>query len=295
MRLWKGTLVGIFLALSLSGCGLAQPGQISPLQQTETAVAFDVIVQTTLQAVLQQTEAAGGAQVPEQQPMEPEVPAVLPTATLVPDTPTPVPTDAPTSPLALINQNTNCRSGPGTVFKLLYIALIGDELPIVRISTLVDYVLVEIPNKPGELCWLWTNYATLVGNYQNLPVSTPPPTPTPVIDFTVSYNYMDGCVGWDPGFQLKNVGDITFRSYYLTVTDTVTSMSQDHTADIFDKTSGCPIAQAIPQLDPGATGWAYAYSFPYNPAGNAMTGSIKLCTGTALSGTCVTKSFAFVP
>ena len=295
MKLWKGTLVGIFLALSLSGCGLAQPGQISPLQQTETAIAFDVIVQATLQDVIQKTEAAGGGLAPEPQQTEPVAPVDTPTATPELEPSTPVPTATEVEPMALINQNTNCRSGPGTVFDLLYIALIGDKLPIIRISTLVDYVLVEIPNKPGQLCWLWTNYATLVGNYQNLPVSTPPPTPTPVVDFDVAYNYMDGCVGWDPGFQLKNVGDVIFRSYYLTMTDSVTSMSQDHTADIFDKTSGCPIAQAIPQLDPGATGWAYAYSFPYNPAGNAMTGSIKLCTGTALSGTCVTKSFAFVP
>ena len=295
MIIQKRTLAIIMLALSIGSCGLIPSSDNSPLAQTETAIAFDVIVQATLQAVIQETEAAGGAQQTEQQPSEPVAPVDPPTATPVADTPTPVPSDTAAVPMALINQNTNCRSGPGTVFKILYIALIGDELPIIRISTLVDYVLVEIPNKPGQLCWLWTNYAQLIGNYQSLPVSTPPPTPTPAVDFNVVYDFMDGCVGWDPAFKLTNNGDVTFKSYYVNVNDSVTSTTQDHTADNFDKTSGCPIVQAIPQLDPGMTGWAHAYSFIYDPAGNAMTGSIKLCTGAGLSGTCVSKTLSFTP
>jgi hypothetical protein len=285
----------VIFAGVFSACGLVQPGQPSTRQQTETAIAFDVIVQATLQDVIRMTEAAGGPLAPEGQTSEPVAPVETPSPTLVPDTPTPNPTDIPIVPYALINQNTNCRSGPGTVFDLLYIALIGDKLPIIRISTLVDYVLIEIPGKPGELCWLWTNFAQLMGNYQALPVSTPPPTPTPEVNFKVVYDYMDGCVGWDPAFKLTNNGDVTFKSYYVTVTDTVTSVTYDHTASNFDKTSGCPVVQAIPQLDPGMTGWAHAYSFLYDPAGNQMTGSIKLCTGTALGGTCVTKSLSFVP
>jgi hypothetical protein len=171
----------------------------------------------------------------------------------------------------------------------------GDELPIRRISTLTNYVLVEIPGKPGELCWLWTNYSELHGDYASLPVSTPPPTPTPVIDFNVFYDYMDGCVGWDPAFKLTNIGVVTFKSYYVSLKDSATSMTQDHTSDNFDETSGCPIVTSIPQLDPGMTGWAHVYSFPYNPTGNSMTGSIKLCTGAGLSGNCVTKSLSFTP
>jgi hypothetical protein len=288
-------LFGFAISLFISACGLGQPAQVSQADQTETAFAFDVIVQATLQDTLRKTEEAGGLVPPEPQPPASPDPTATPTVTVVPDTPTPTQSDTPVAPMALINQNTNCRSGPGTVYDLLYIALIGEELPIIRNSTLVDYVLVEIPGKPGKLCWLWTNYAQLFGDYQSLQKSTPPPTPTPVIDFDVVFSYVDSCVGWDPGFKLTNIGDVTFRSYFIMVTDTVTSMSMDHTADIFDKTSGCPIAQSIPQLDPGMTGYAYAYSFPNNPAGHAMTGSIKLCTGTGLGGTCLTKALSFTP
>jgi hypothetical protein len=291
----KVFLLGWVLSLIISACGLGQSAQVSLAEQTETAIKFEVIVQATLQESLRKTEEAGGVAPPEPEPPASPNPTATPTVTVMPDTPTSTQTEPPVAPMALIDQNTNCRSGPGTVYDLLYIAMIGEELSIIRNSTLVDYVLVEIPGKPGKLCWLWTHYAHLFGDYQSLPVSTPPPTPTPVVDFNVVYDYMDGCVGWDPAFKVTNVGDVTFQSYYVTVTDTSTSMTQDHTTDNFDKTSGCPIIQAIPQLDPGMTGWAHAYSFPYNPTGNPMTGSIKLCTGAGLGGICVTKALSFTP
>lgn len=287
--------VGLFAALFLGACGFGQPANLSSGQETETAVAFDVMVQATLQAAISQTEQAVGGQ-DTKQPTDTLPILAPPTPTLFPDTPSPSPTNTPDErPLARIKQNTNCRSGPGTVFEILYIALIDDELPVRGISTLTDYVLTEIPGKPGELCWLWTQYVELSGNYASLPVSTPPPTPTPVISFKVFFDYLDSCVGWDPAFKLTNNGSVTFKSYFVTLTDTTTSMTQDNSADHFDKTAGCPAVQSIPELDPGMTGWAYVYSFPYNPSGNPMTGSIKLCTETGLSGTCVSKGLSFTP
>ncbi len=106
---------------------------------------------------------------------------------------------------------------------------------------------------------------------------------------------MDGCVGWDPAFKIKNTGNVTFQSSYVKVTDTVTSTVQDNTADNFDETNGCPIVQAIPQLDPGKTGWAHAYTFIYDPAGNPMQANVKVCTGAGLTGTCVSQNLNFTP
>ncbi len=292
----KALILSLLLGLLLGACGLEPPAQLSDREQTETAVAFEVFVQATLQAVIEQTKQAGGDVGSDASATGTDQEQSLPTATQAPNTPTPTPTETlDTRPLAYVLENTNCRSGPGTVFDILYIAMVGDILSIRSISTLADYVLTEIPGKPGQVCWLWTEFVELKGEYASLAVSTPPPTPTPVIDFKVVFDYVDSCVGWDPSFKLTNNGDVTFKSYYVNVKDSVTMMTQDHTADIFDKTGGCPIVQSIPKLDPGMNGWAYAYSFPYNPAGHAMTGSIKLCTGAGLSGTCVTKPLSFTP
>ncbi len=276
-------------ALVLTGCDLFEPSEDTSVEATLTMVALSTQIQATVDVA---PSAAATATLSPDTTLTPDI-TDTDTPPAVTNTPTPSATSS--APIARVNQNTNCRAGNGTVFKILYIALAGEELEIVATTTLPDYVVVEIPDKPGLTCWLWTKYVDLLGDRSALPVRTPPPTPTPVIDFTVSFDYIDSCVGWDPGFKLVNTGNVTFNSYYVNVTDTVTTTSHDFTSDDFDKTSGCPVSQAIPRLDPGMTGWAYAYSFTYNPSGNAMTASVKLCTGTGLSGTCVTKNVNFTP
>ncbi|NIS80770.1 MAG: hypothetical protein GTO14_11305 [Anaerolineales bacterium] len=271
------------LVLTLSACG----GGVSAADATQTVAALATSVQGTVDALGREVgeTAAPGADTP--------TPSQTPSPTLPPLTATITPTSTPSVPTAHVNENTHCRSGPGKIFDLRYTAMAGTDLVVVSLSTLTDYVVVEIPDKPGQLCWLWTRYAELYGDTSGLVMSTPPPTPTPTVDFSVVYDYMDGCVGWDPAFKVVNTGSVTFKSYHAKVYDTVGGMTQEHTGDNFDETHGCPILTAIPQLDPGMTGWAHAYSFPYNPIGNLMEGTIKLCTGPALSGTCITKSLTF--
>jgi hypothetical protein len=291
MMIKRAAVFSLMFALGMTGCDLLEPVVDASVDATLTMVAFSGDVKATVEAARPE---AATATPPSDEGEVQEVPL---TDTPLAETPTPTPTltEEPQEPIARVNQNTNCRAGNGTVFKILYIALIGEELKVTATTTLSDYVVVEIPDKPGQTCWLWTRYVELQGDQSQLPVRTPPPTPTPTVDFNVSFDYVDSCVGWDPSFKVVNTGNVTFNSYYVKATDTVTTTSQDHTSDDFDKTSGCPIAQAIPQLDPGDTGWVYAYSFPYNPAGNAMTASVKLCTGAGLTGTCVTKNVNFTP
>lgn len=281
IRAW----IALLILLAIGACGQS-PNVNLAVEQTLTVNALSTIVQATLDA------AAPGQPEPMDQPTSTSAP---PTQAVPTDTPTVTLTATSSIPTAKVMQNTNCRSGPGTVYDIEYIALIGDVLVITGRASVPDYVIVEIPGKPGQTCWLWTNYAEISGDITTLAVSTPPPTPTPSVTFNVSFDYVDSCVGWDPAFKLTNTGTVTFKSYYVKVTDLDTAMVQDHTADVFDKTGGCPIVTLIPQLDPGGTGWAYAYSYPYNPAGHNMQASIKLCTGTALSGTCVSKSLNFKP
>ena len=128
-----------------------------------------------------------------------------------------------------------------------------------------------------------------------LPVFTPPPTPTPAPDFTVTFEYMEGCVGWDPGFKVVNTGGVTFKSGNVKVKDTVTATTVNSSTDVFDKRNGCIVAQAIPTVPPGDSGWIYGNSFLYDPTGNAMEATITLCTQPGLAGSCISKSINFTP
>ena len=213
------------------------------------------------------------------------------------ETPTPPPTSIPPTQeaMARVNENTNCRTGPGTVFDHDYTALKGSALIIVGRTTVSDYVIVEIPGEPGHTCWLWTRYVDLSGDLSSLPVSTPPPTPTPGLQFTISYAYLEGCVGWDPGFKVVNTGSVTFRSEQITAKDTVTLMTTTDSGDVFDKRNGCTVETAIPVLDPGMTGYVYANTLVADPTGHALEVTVKLCTGPGLSGTCVSQSITATP
>jgi len=278
------TMVLVVLVVGLTAC--APPSDEND-QRLEAQVATDV--KATLDAQRDEEELP-----PEPPPAKPD-PEKTPTSTEKAATATSTATSTSSAAIAQVNKNTNCRTGQGTEFDLLYIAMAGENLVGVARTTLADYVVVEIPNKPGMECWLWTRYVDRLGNWAGLSERLPRPTPTPNISFSVVYDFMDGCVGWDPAFKITNTGNVTFQSSYVNVTDTVTSTVQDHTADNFDETNGCPIVQAIPQLDPGMTGWAHAYSYIYDPSGNPMQATVKVCTGPGLTGSCVSQSLNFTP
>jgi len=279
-------IVIMILVVGLNACAPA-PRDLDNNQRLEDRVATDV--KATLDAQ------RDGEELPPQPPTDKPDPEKPPTSTKEAATATNriPPTIAPAA--GRIRENTNCRSGQGAQFDLLYIAMTGEILVGVARTTLPDYVVVEIPDKPGMECWLWTRYVDLLGDWSNLPQRLPLPTPTPKINFSVVYDFMDGCVGWDPAFKLTNTGNVTYHSSHVKVTDTVTSTVQEHTADNFDETNGCPIVQAIPQLDPGKTGWVHAYSFIYDPAGNPMQATVTVCTGPGLTGSCVSKGVNFTP
>lgn len=277
--------VGIILTTAIVVAGCLPPGSVPAQRATETAQAQATALQQTVDAAL----AASAA---------PTTPAATATEAASP-TPadTPTMTLAPTSsvPIARVNQNTNCRSGNSTQFDLEYIALAGTELTITGRTTDPAYVLVENPDRPGTSCWLWTRYVDILGDISTLPVSTPPPTPTPSLAFTISYSEIDGCVGWDPEIKIVNSGGVTLKSWQMTVEDLDTSTSVTSSADNFDELSGCPVAVAHPQLNPGDSGYAYAWSFVYDPSGHSMKATVKACSQTGLGGMCATKVINFTP
>lgn len=293
LRFRSAALLGLS-AILISACGpagLLLPGSKPAREATQTMQAVATEAQATLNAASQPTPAdAGTATSAPPQASATPAPTDTPAATA-----TPADTATPTIPMAHVNQNTNCRTGPGTVYDLRYTAGAGSNLTIVGRTTISDYVIVNDPNHAGQTCWLWLRYVDVSGDISGLPLSTPPPTPTPSIGFSASYSYMEGCVGWDPGFKIENTGSLTLKSVSVTVKDKDTGTSESFSADNFDKLGGCPVATSIPKLEPGDTGYAYAHSFAYDPSGHSMNATIKVCSEAGLAGTCASHSFDFTP
>ncbi|MDX1600785.1 MAG: hypothetical protein R3191_04640 [Anaerolineales bacterium] len=275
--------VVLAVAVAIGACAL--PGSLPAQNATQTAQAEATALQQTVEAAV---TASAVPTTPAATATEAATPTPAATATVTP-------TPTPSTPVAVVNEPTNCRSGNGSVFDLIYTAAAGTELTITGQTTLTDYILVENPNRPGTSCWLYTRYVEIRGDISNLPVSTPPPTPTPSLAFTVSYAAMEGCVGWDPEFQITNTGGVTLQSWQAVVEDQDTGTSHTATANNFDELNGCPVANGIPQLDPGDSGYAYGWSFTYDPSGHSMRATIKVCTGSNLSGMCGSQTITFTP
>jgi len=106
----------------------------------------------------------------------------LPVETEGTATPTETVTSAPTipsSPSAQLTENTNCRKGPLAAYDLVITYLNGQLLDILGKNAAGDYWFVANPNNPSANCWLWGRYAQVSGDTSQVPVFTPPPSPTP--------------------------------------------------------------------------------------------------------------------
>ncbi len=95
-----------------------------------------------------------------------------PTATATPtDTPVP-PTVIP--PTLTVSTDTNCYAGPGTNYGFVITLHPGTIAVPVGKESSPNYWLIQTPNYAGSTCWVAGTYATLAGDFNNLPeVSAP--------------------------------------------------------------------------------------------------------------------------
>ncbi len=282
-----------FLSLSGLACAVAT-GIVDP-NAASTAVAQTIVAgQTSTAAVLSAAGTLAASLVPAAT-STPEATATPEFSATPSATPTSTETPTPSVPLAALTQNTNCRSGPLAVYDLIRTFLTGEMAQITGKDAAGDYWYVTDPGQPGKDCWLWGRYVTVSGDTSNVPVFTPPPTPTPSLGFTLSYSYMEaGCpFGFAPGFQVVNTGSVTFKSGKIKAEDTVQNETVENSTDVFDKRSGCVgVDTSIPDLDPGDTGYIYGNSFS-DPFGHEMQVTVTLCTGPGQTGQCVSKTLNF--
>ena len=75
---------------------------------------------------------------------------------------------------------TEYRTGPGQGYDLVGVLNPGQEAEAVGLSPDGEYLLIRNPANPVVLLWLKKDFATVTGDPVLLPISTPPPTPTPV-------------------------------------------------------------------------------------------------------------------
>ncbi len=171
-------IVVITLVASALACNLPTAGPTEvPAGLAETAIA------ATVEARVAETEVTE-ANTPV--PVDTAVPKESATAPAPQATATLADTSTPSIPMVSVSLNTNCRTGPGRSYDYRGALLVGEAEEVVALSTVPNYWYITNPDQPGEFCYLWGRYATVVGNTESLPQFTPLPSPTPTLTPTPS-------------------------------------------------------------------------------------------------------------
>jgi YD repeat-containing protein len=202
--------------------------------------------------------------------------------------------------LVSVSMDTNCRSGPGTVYPSLGVLIVGQTAEVVGRSASSDNWIILLPSNVAITCWLWGYYATVTGDTTGLIVYSPPPTPTPSAGFTLTFLNSITC-GGVVGFKyrLVNIGSVTWESYRVVTYDATTGTTTTFTWDSFMNVINCvdPVIE-VNSLEAGGVGetgnWGMGV-LTYNPAGHNITATFTLCSLDGLTGQCLDKIIAFVP
>ena len=94
-----------------------------------------------------------------------------------------------------VSTNSYCRLGPTEDYPLLGTMYVGKTAEVIGRNAYGDSMVINLPDSAGVTCWLWEGYATVVGNFDALPIITPPPVPAtptattpPQVTITVKNN-----------------------------------------------------------------------------------------------------------
>src|SRR5215216_46328 len=207
-------LLLVSLACAGSGNGTPAPTQDLNLLGTVIASTLSAGVSQTAAVSVPPTVAASPTPWPTFTSVPP-LPSFTPSATL---SPIPLFTSTPLVPYISVSVATNCRVGPGKVYDRVGALLVGEVAEVVGRNANGEYWYIRTPHQNNGFCWLWGAYATVTGNFAALPVFTPPPTPTPVPDFTAVFTKPERCnSSWWVEIRLNNTGGMVFESISMTV------------------------------------------------------------------------------
>ncbi len=300
-------------------CLLALELLIAASQACATQDAAATLDPNAIKTAIAGTMAAAATQTAQSAPLMESTPTITPTKTLSP-TPFPTFTLVVAQPRVYVTKSTACRAGPGQVYNSLGALKVGQTAQVVGRSADGKYWIILNPNRPGEVCWLWGGYATVIGVAGALPVFTPPPTPRPTRtptrvpathtqvptttntppappptpSFTASYSGMDSCTGTEwVDITLTNNGQVSFQSMALVLQDRVSGDVFSLASDDFIDKNGCSV-DTLDTLPPGVT---HIVSSPAlaNPTGHELFATIALCSEPGQNGACVTQILDFTP
>jgi len=156
----KLTFLSLVLIVVLA-CNLPNtPQQTSPEIQTAAAQTLQAILTPSITATVEQQSIVVN---------NTATPTSGPTGTITPTY---------SVPMLTLREQTNCRSGPGQSYDILFAYVKGAKREIVGYYAETNYWLVKAPeSKTGE-CWVWGEYADITGSYWVVPSVMPPPTAT---------------------------------------------------------------------------------------------------------------------
>jgi hypothetical protein len=184
-----------------------------------------------------------------------------------PDTTTITPTYS--VPMLTVQESTNCRTGPGEEYEIIFTYLAGKELEIIGRYDPGDFWLVKASESPTGTCWLWGRFVEVTGSYWAVSSVTPPPT------VTSAPPRGPGIIEWN--FSCSG-GSITFTVNWAD------NAANEEGYRIFRN------GEAIVELPPDTTTYTDVYSLPadqnveyyiqvYSPSGSANSSIMRMRCG----------------
>lgn len=161
----RTTLTTLILIASILACNMPGSGeQLPPPEDVQTAAALTVealLIAPSANVTKAQENQSSATNFPS--------PTSGPTGTITPTY---------SVPMLRVLEQTNCRTGPGQDYEVVYTYLSWKELEIVGAYPQENYWLVKSPESPAGECWLWGGYVEVRGSYWVVSSVTPPPTAT---------------------------------------------------------------------------------------------------------------------
>jgi len=294
------------IILILTACNLPMGATTGGTPDIAGTVAAKVAIEQAAQTMVAQTLSAANPDAGlvstntntiQAPPESTFTPTLTPTITLTP---------TPEGVFLTVSQDTYCRFGaPYSSFKVITTVKSGQKVEVIARNPENDSFYVKNPYEANSTCWLYGKYATVTGNAAGLAVATMHPTPTPTFtptpnnDFSVSYVSLETC-GGQFAFKLfiKNIGGNVWQYEQITGSDSATGFVISHSSNTFKEYAGCVPGVSQADLAPGEESYVLNVDpgqFGYNPAGNPIFITVKLCTLDNALGTCVSKSLSFTP